>query len=46
MKLASYKAKEEITKFILKSQREGLYVDYQTLLDIAIDAESDYDIAL
>ena len=46
MKLASYKAKEEITKFILKSQREGLYVEYQTLLDIAIDAESDYDIAL
>ena len=45
-KLASYKAKEEISKFILKSQREGLYVDYDTLLDIAIDAESDYDIAL
>ena len=45
-KLGSYKAKEEISKFILKSQREGLYVDYDTLLDIAIDAESDYDIAL
>ena len=27
-------------------QREGLYVDYDTLLDIAIDAKSDYDIAL
>ena len=45
IKLASYKAKAEIQKFILNSQREGLHVDYQTLLDLAIDAESEDDIS-
>ena len=41
IKFASEKAKNEIQKYILNSHREGLYVDYQTLFNLAIDIEAD-----
>ena len=41
LKLANSNAKREVEKFIRNSQREGLHVTYDQLLNIAADAEMD-----